>query len=289
MINDQAARLRRQIENNKNPKQAKTLCIISGKGGVGKSNIAVNFSLELINNGKKVLLIDLDVGMGNVDILLGLHAKKTIFDMFHENLLIHDIIEVGPNNLAYIAGGSGLQDFFSMDENKKSFFITQYNELVDMFDFIIFDMGAGIQAESLFFILSADECIVVTTPEPTSITDAYSAIKHVISNQRNMPIYVIMNRSISKKSGKQALNRFSGVIEQFLQIKVRQLGILPDDKAVVQSVIKQVPYLLLNERSDVSKALKELTFNYLSDGEGMDKDRSASSFVKKLKQYLMER
>ncbi|RLL45334.1 MinD/ParA family protein [Oceanobacillus piezotolerans] len=285
MLNDQAASLRRAMNGNTSSNEAKTLCVISGKGGVGKSNFAINFSLELINNGKKVLLFDLDVGMGNIDILLGVHAKKTIYDMFQEKLPIHDIIEVGPKNFAYIAGGSGLQGFFSMDEENKNFFIEQYTKLVNQYDFIIFDMGAGVQNDSMFFILAADECIVVTTPEPTSITDAYSMIKHVIVNGGKMPIHVIMNRSHSKKSGEQALERFKQVIYRFLEIEIKKLGILPEDKVVSQSVIKQTPYLLYNERASVSKALRQLTSYYLNQMESLNSIQPAT-FLSKLKHFI---
>src|SRR5690625_2515971 len=105
-MHDQAAGLRRKLGMNGNVKQAKTISVLSGKGGVGKSNIAINFSISLLRRQKKVLLIDLDVGMGNVDILLGLHASRTIIDMFNQELSIHEITEKGPNGLAYISGGS---------------------------------------------------------------------------------------------------------------------------------------------------------------------------------------
>lgn len=288
VMHDQAASLRRRLEMSKHPKQAKTISIISGKGGVGKSNIAINFSLELIRSKKKVLLFDLDVGMGNVDILLGSHARKTIIDMFAEHLSIHDIIESGPNTLSYIAGGSGLNSFFMMDHHKQGFFFEQYKELVQLYDYIIFDIGAGATEDSLFFILASDECIVVTTPEPTSITDAYGMIKHVVHHQSNMPIYVIMNRALSQKDGIKSLERFKLVITQFLQVDVQMMGILPDDPSVSKAVRKQVPYVLLNERSAISKAMKQLTANYLSKLDDVNNLRPAS-FVQKLKQLMTER
>lgn len=288
-VSDQATNLRRRLEMSKHPKQAKTVSIISGKGGVGKSNFAINFSLELINNRKKVLLFDLDVGMGNIDILLGVHAKKTIIDMFTDHLSVHDIVELGPGSLSYIAGGSGLNSFFTLDSEKQNFFFQQYKELVQTYDYIIFDMGAGATKDSLFFILASDECIVVTTPEPTSITDAYGMIKHVIHNQPDMPLYVIMNRSLSLKDGRKSLDRFKLVISQFLQVDIHNMGILPDDQTVLKAVRRQIPYVLLNEKSAISKAMKHLTYNYLfSMSKGMNNHRPAS-FVQKLKHLMTER
>ncbi|SEQ57715.1 flagellar biosynthesis protein FlhG [Virgibacillus subterraneus] len=287
-MHDQAASLRRQLAISKDPRQGRTIAVVSGKGGVGKSNVALNFSLELLNQDKKVLLLDLDVGMGNIDILLGLHSEKTIVDMFTGHLSVHDIIETGPRGLAYVAAGSGLTDLFMMDQEKRDYFYQQYDELVNMYDYIIFDMGAGATNDSLSLILASDECVVVTTPEPTSITDAYGMIKHILNKQRNMPISVIMNRSASVKSGYQALDRFQRVVTQFLDVEIQKLGILPDDKIVSTAVIRQIPYVLLNEKAAVSKAIKEIVNNYTSYGTEYQQQKS-TSFVTKLKQFMMER
>ncbi|MFB4167478.1 MinD/ParA family protein [Virgibacillus sp. JSM 102003] len=287
-MHDQAASLRRQLEISKDPRQTRTIAVVSGKGGVGKSNVALNFSLELLSQDKKVLLMDLDVGMGNIDILLGLHSEKTIVDMFTDRLSVHDIIETGPRGLAYIAAGSGLTDLFLMDEEKRDYFYQQYDELVKLYDYIIFDMGAGATNDSLSMILASDECIVVTTPEPTSITDAYGMIKHILNRQGNMPISVIMNRSASAKSGNQALDRFQRVVAQFLNVEIKKLGILPDDKIVPTAVIRQIPYVLLNNKAAVSKAINVIVRNYTLYGTESQQQKS-TSFVKKLKQFMMER
>ncbi|WP_430785897.1 MinD/ParA family protein [Virgibacillus flavescens] len=287
-MNDQAMSLRRKLQQSKNPKQAKTISIVSGKGGVGKSNFALNFSLELLKTQKQVLLFDLDVGMGNIDILLGLNAKRTIVDMFDEELKVHDIIEKGPNGLSYIAAGNGLANFFTMDESRKDYFLEQYNELVQLYDYIIFDMGAGATQESLFFIVSSDECIVITTPEPTSITDAYGMIKHIVNNQSDMPIYLIMNRSLTYKSGKKSLERFQRVISQFLNIEILPMGILPDDRTVSTAVIRQIPYSILNKNAAISKALREIVANYSQNSLKVN-DKESTSFVQKMKRFLVER
>jgi len=285
--NDQASSLRRRLEAAQHPKEGKTLSIISGKGGVGKSNIALSFSLELINQQKKVLLIDLDVGMGNIDVLLGLHTKKTIFDMFEESLSIHDIIETGPQDLAYIAAGSGLRDFFSLDKEKKHFFLEQYKELIALYDYIIFDFGAGISEESMFFMLSSDECIVVTTPETTSIMDAYSIIKHLVNQRGELLVRVIMNRVEFQKQGLDTFVRLRQVIQQFLHIDIELMGMLPEDKSVKEAVQKQIPYLLWGKKSRISKATRAFTFNYLTNKQKVNNVKPLS-FVQKLKSWIAE-
>lgn len=285
MKHDQAEGLRRKL----GPfvKQAKTVSVISGKGGVGKSNFALNFSLQLIANGKKVLLFDLDIGMGNIDILMGLRAEKTIVDMFQNHLTIEDIIETGPKGLSYIAGGSGLNGFFHMNGTDKDFFYEQYRKLLDQYDYILFDMGAGVTEDGLYFILASDECIVITTPEPTSITDAYGMIKHVTGKQKDMPIYVVMNRSTNHQTGLNALEQFKKVVVKFLGIEIKAMGIIPNDKTVIQAVLNQVPFVMFNERSKASKAMDHIAYRYVTQSKEISRNTSFS-FVQKLKQ-LMER
>ena len=285
-MDDQAASLRRKVEMNSQPREAKTISIISGKGGVGKSNIALNISLELMNQDKKVILFDLDVGMGNINILLGLQPRKSIVDLLNEELSIFDIIEQGPRNLSYIAGGTGLSSFFTLDAPKKNHFFEQYNELVHLYDYIIFDMGAGVTVDSLFFILASDECIVITTPEPTSITDAYSMIKQVVTNGYDMPIHVILNRARSQKEGMQALKRFQQVVTQFLQIHINLMGIIPEDQIVSEAVRKQTPYVILNEKSRAARAIRELTINYIKSTKQMNNIRTFS-FIQRLKKFIV--
>ncbi|GAA0435199.1 MAG: MinD/ParA family protein [Bacillota bacterium] len=288
MRHDQADGLRKKLKAMQDFTQAKTIAVISGKGGVGKSNITINFSLELVRQRNRVLVIDMDIGMGNIDILLGLHVERTIIDMFEEHLSIQEIIQHGPGDLDYIAAGSGLSDIFSIDQHKRNFFFQQYKKLVNYYDFIIFDMGAGITQDSLSIILASDECFVITTPEPTSITDAYSMIKHIVSYDDTLPMQVIMNRSHSEKEGWEALRRFNQVIFQFLQVETKLLGTLPEDRTVTTAVIRQTPYVLLKKNSAVARAMKQLVKNYCSV-QPVNQSDTTPSFLGKLKQLLTER
>jgi flagellar biosynthesis protein FlhG len=287
MMNDQAENLRRRLHMKYKPKQAKTLSVVSGKGGVGKSNVALNFCLQLNNHHKKVLLFDLDFGMGNVDILLGVHPNKTIIDMFQEQLPIWDIIEEVSGELDCIAGGSGLNSLFKADSTMMDYFFDQYDQLITMYDYIVFDMGAGAAQESIRFVLASDECIVVTTPEPTSITDAYGMIKYILSYHPSMPIHVVMNRSQTEKSGYEALLRLKKVVAQFLGEDIQSMGVLPEDKIVSRSVMSQTPFMLYNDRSPIAKAMKKLTKEYISGSPGVMQEKS--TFIQKLKQLLNER
>ncbi|GAB3794750.1 MinD/ParA family protein [Virgibacillus kimchii] len=285
-MHDQAENLRRRLQVKNEPRQATTMSVISGKGGVGKSNVALNFCLQLIKHEKKALLFDLDIGMGNVDILLGLSPNKTIIDMFDGRLSIHEIIEQGPGGLSYIAGGSGLNSLFKADSNMMDYFFAQYEQLVCMYDYIIFDMGAGVTEEHIRFVLASDECMVVTTPEPTSITDAYGMIKHIVSCRPSMPIHVVMNRSQTEKSGYEALLRFKKVVLQFLNTDVHPLGILPEDRNVPKAVMNQMPFLLYDDASPVSKAIKNLTNGYISNSQDFIVEKI--TFIQRLKRLLVK-
>ncbi|MBO1003788.1 MinD/ParA family protein [Pseudogracilibacillus auburnensis] len=280
---DQAERLRNRLKGQ--DKQAKTIAIVSGKGGVGKSNTALNFSIELQNRGKKVLLFDLDVGMGNIDILLGNESKHSIVNLFNEFLPIHDIIELGPKGLSYIAGGSSLNELIQLDEDKLNYFYEQYDRLVNDYDYILFDLGAGASISSMSFVLSSDECVVITTPEPTSITDAYSMIKHIILKRKDMPISVIMNRCNSRKEGVRTLEKFNQVVSHFLHSNIIKMGMLPNDQIVSTAVIRQTPYILLNKNAPVSKALNEIVTNFLQQTNELN-ELQRVSFVQKLKHFL---
>lgn len=265
LMRDQAASLREKLELHHLTKPAKTIAVVSGKGGVGKSNLALNFALELTNNGRKVLLFDLDVGMGNIEILLGKSSNKSIVQLFSRSCPIEEVIEEGPNALSYVAGGSGLAEIFTMDESKYHFFLAQFPKLLDTYDFIIFDMGAGISEGSAHFVLAADECIVVTTPEPTSLTDAYAMIKHVLQKSPDMSISLLVNRAASIKAGEQTIKRLSHVVSQFLQKNIKTLGIVPEDKKVRQAVSDQIPFILSNRKGAAAVAVKDIVEQYLGD------------------------
>src|SRR4051794_29388600 len=179
-MTDQAKLLRERVNQKKSTvekRKTRTIAVTSGKGGVGKSNFALNFALSLVQQKKKVLIFDVDLGFSNVDVLLGRSNKESIETMLEKDLSIWDIIEEGPNGLLFISGGSGFNDLPQMDEVKLNKIFSELSSLQGHVDYIILDTGAGLSYENLRFILAADDVILVTTPEPTSITDAYSIVK----------------------------------------------------------------------------------------------------------------
>src|SRR5690625_976278 len=264
MVNDQAKNLRLKVKQKENgKKQAKTIAIFSGKGGVGKSNFAVNFSICLSKQGKKVLIFDLDIGMGNVDVLLGLYPKYNLTTMFEKNLPISDIIEVGPGNLSYIASGNGLNDLFLINKDQIDFFFNQLSNISLEYDYFIFDLGAGMSEEHIEFISLSDESIVISTPEPTSYLDAYSAMKHIVSKKPEIQMSLLINNVSSIKEGEQLYEHLRIIVRDFLKYDIQLFGILPSDPIVSDAVRKQIPFYLLNPKAKISKRLAKIVLDHL--------------------------
>lgn len=288
-MSDQAEKLRAKIEELKGGTQSKAIAVVSGKGGVGKSNFSLNFALGLSKAGANVLLFDMDIGMGNIDILMGVSANYTIVDMFNNNLNLKDIIETGPHNLSYIAAGTGLSDIFQLNHNNFDLFIAQLESLLVEYQYVIFDMGAGVSQESLKFIMSAHEIFVLTTPEPTSITDAYAMIKYIHMKDSRTPFYLLVNRVYSEKQALTTMNRLGNAVKKFLKKDVHMLGDIPDDRVVVKAVSHQIPFLLYAPNSNVSRAILKIVDRYTTSSFNHNKSTSSYSFIAKLRQYFMER
>lgn len=286
-MKDQAESLRIKLQQKKSSTfNTTSIAVISGKGGVGKSNLSLNFALSLKKQGKSVLLFDMDIGMGNIDILMGLTSHHTVVDMLDNQLSINDIIKEGSNGLAYISGGSGLSSIFTMEIEKIDRFFEQLQLVLPQYEYVIFDMGAGMTNETLQFLIAMDEIFIVTTPEPTSITDAYAAMKYIYSYNNSIPYYLVVNRAQSENEGKQTLQRLSNVVTKFLNKESIQLGILPDDKTVSKAVSHQIPYILYSPKSTISRAMESLTSCYLENASYNEGSELKYSFITKLKRLI---
>ncbi|MEH7382542.1 MinD/ParA family protein [Bacillus sp. JJ1533] len=286
---DQATALRKKLASmNTEQEQSKTIAVISGKGGVGKSNFSLNFSIALSRLGKKVLLFDMDIGMGNIDILMGITAHHTIVDLFDNNLTINDLLIKGPEGIDYIAGGNGLPNLFKLDEKKSEVLIDQLQTVLNDYDYVLFDMGAGMTEETIKFLMAMDEIFVITTPEPTAITDAYSAIKYICLFDQSIPLYLIVNRAETVVEGQQTLKRLKQAVLQFLVKEVNRLGVLLDDKTVQQAVSHQEPFLIYAPKAVISKNLLEICKNYLDKNNEQNHDKNQhTSFISKLQRFFV--
>ncbi|WP_026692471.1 MinD/ParA family protein [Peribacillus kribbensis] len=289
-MSDQAQNLRLKVESLRARKETKAIGVISGKGGVGKSNFSLNFAISLAQKGKSVLLFDMDIGMGNIDILMGNTSAKNIVSFFEEGLSIVDVISKGPSGISYIAGGTGLSRIFQLDTDKVSRFFSEFEGIVETYQYIIFDMGAGISEDTVPFILSADEVFVITTPEPTSVTDAYAAIKYLTLQKQDLPFYLICNKAVSDKEGMNTVKRLQQVIQQFLQKDIGILGVLPEDRAVTRAVMEQAPFILTRPHAKISAALGAVLDKYLKRiDDKQDLIPMKAGFMGRLKQIVFKR
>lgn len=288
-MKDQAEALRLRILQMQGKHRPKTMAVVSGKGGVGKSNFSLNFAISLAERGHKVLLFDMDVGMGNIDILMGQSAPYSIVDYFEGKKSLTEIVATGPKGIHYIAGGTGLSHFVRMDQNVHARFSEDLMTFLNHYEYVLFDMGAGATTETIHFILSADEILVVTTPEPTAITDAYAMMKHIHLKDPTLPFLLIVNRVQSDKEGVETFRRLKAVLRQFLNREATEFGMIPDDKAIHQAVTRQTPFIL-NEKSQAARALQEMTERFCArQFDAISEQQTKPHFVTRLRRFLFER
>jgi len=260
-MGDQAERLR-ELVNSQNQKflshKARIIAVTSGKGGVGKTNLSVNLSICLSKLGKKVTLIDTDLGLANVDLMLGMIPQYHLGHFFSGEQELADVVMEGPAGVKVIAGGSGLQELADISPWQLESCINSLNTLEEDNDFIILDTGAGISNKVIRFLLAAEELIVVTVPEPTSIADAYGVIKIITKENPKARIYVAVNMVRSEEEGEQVIKRLSMVAEKFLHYPLESLGCIFYDSNVPKAVKQQQPFYLTHPNSRASQSVMKM-------------------------------
>lgn len=279
---DQAARLREQMAHINKENATRLITITSGKGGVGKSNFVVNLAISLRKQGKKVLIFDADIGMGNDDVLMGLYPRYNVLDLIKNNLNIEDVIITGPEGVDLLPGGSGMNYIEELSEEERLNFLSKINSL-DGYDYILIDTGAGISKNILAFIQASETLILVTTPEPTSITDGYSLLKAVDTYKIKDEVLLVVNKVFDYEEGNTTYFKYSNTITKFLKIKTKYIGCILDDKKLVASVKEQVPVVLNYPSSDAASCIRKITNRILNDYDIMEDSKDgAKGFFKRL-------
>lgn len=267
MMNEQAERLRdlakalqekiqSQVFNLTAP--CRVLTVSSGKGGVGKTNLALALSLALAGENYRVILIDADLGMANVDVILGMIPRYNLSDVFRGEKRIEEVIQEGPAGLKIIPGGSGIEEMVNLEPQALTRLLDDVAALEEKLDYLIVDTGAGISRQVMAFTLAAEEILLVTTPEPTALTDAYGLIKVFKQHQGKGRCRLVINMVKSEQEGRETAQKLVKVVQQFLKFKIEVAGFIPSDRAVAEAVRKNQSYILAFPRSPASLATMEL-------------------------------
>ena len=266
---DQADKLRQLTVNKQNIKsivKPTVITVTSGKGGVGKSNFVVNLAISLQKSGKRVLIFDADVGMGNDDVLMGFYPKNNIYNILYDNMNISEVIVEGPFGVKLLPGGTGNGKLENVTEAQRDNFLQQITQLDDL-DYILMDTGAGINRDVLGYISCCDELIILTTPEPTSLTDAYSLIKAVNYFKIKTSAKVVINRILNNDEGKLTFDKFNNTVKSFLNMDLEYLGCICEDSKITQSVRKQEPFLLCYPNCGASKDINAIAASIAGNKE----------------------
>lgn len=251
---DQAAGLRSLSRT----KPVKVIAITAGKGGVGKSNVSVNLAVALAQQNKKVMLLDADLGLANIDVMLGLHTKYNLSHVIQGTCHLSDIILHGPFGVQVIPAASGTEFMTQLTATEHAGLIDAFNELTDDLDYMIIDTAAGISDTVLSFTRSSQELIVVVCDEPTSLTDAYALIKVMSKRYEWKHFHILANMVRQIKDGRELFNKLFKVADQFLDVHLDYLGSIPFDEHIHKSVKRQKPILLAYPDASAAIALREL-------------------------------
>lgn len=291
MMWDQAEKLRKMVKNvqdkpqsaviKANHTKARVITVTSGKGGVGKTNFTVNLALAFAKLGKKIAVIDADLGMGNVDVVLGCSNRYNILHLLEGNFSLKDIITDGPLGIKFMSGGSGMHKLANLTNLQLTHIINQISLLDDWAEIILIDTGAGINQSVMNFVIAADEVIIITTPEPTSITDAYAMMKTFVSHRGTGILNLVINRVIEVNEGIIAADKLTKVALNFLGLSLTHLGTVSEDVNLIRAVKKQIPLLLAYPNTASARCIEQIAHRILY-GEIIKKNSGIKGFFDSL-------
>ena len=262
---DQADSLRNIIKKHEieaREKTARVITVTSGKGGVGKTSLSVNLAIQLSRLGKKVVIMDADFGLANIEIMLGIRPKYNLTDLMFRGKDINDIITYGPEGIGFISGGSGINEMANLDRDQVFQLIQKMYDLDRQADIIIVDTGAGIGNSVLEFVAASAEVLLVVTPEPTSITDAYALLKTLNRNTSYKPgktvVKMVANQVRNEKEADELFDKLGIVVNKFLNIDIDYMGAIPYDNNMQKAVMRQQPLSMALPNSGAARSVEKI-------------------------------
>ena len=274
--------LRKSDNNRSNDSGPRIIAVTSGKGGVGKTNIVGNLAIAFSLLNKKVMIFDGDLGLANIDVLMGIRSKSHIQHVISGQKTLSEIIETGPENVKIIPGGSGLQKLSNLSEGERLLLLNEFDAIDQNIDIFLIDTGAGISTNITYLNMAAEERIVISTPEPTSITDAYALIKVMYQEHGTKEFQLLVNMVKSQREAEAVYNHFNSNLSRYLRdIQLVYLGFIYKDEYVQKSVRKQKPVILSYPKSMAGKQFIQLARKMLDETQENLKGNALSFFWKK--------
>ena len=259
------------------------IAVTSGKGGVGKTNVVGNLAIAYQQLGKRVLIFDADLGLANIDIIFGINPKHTIEDVIKGEKELSDIIVEGPEGVAIIPASSGTQELAHLSEGHKINLLNEFDQLNSRFDILLIDTSAGISSNVIYFNLAAQERIVVVTPEPTSVTDAYALMKVMFNRHGTKNFTVLMNMVKDENEAKSVYEHLAKVAARFMvSISIDYAGHIPWDKHLQIAVSRREPVTCCHPEASSSQNFKALAKYLLDRGNGRSSEGNIQFFWKQL-------
>ncbi|MCU7923941.1 MAG: MinD/ParA family protein [Candidatus Thiodiazotropha sp. (ex Dulcina madagascariensis)] len=241
-----------------NPEPVRVIAVTGGKGGVGKTNISANLGVALAELGRRVVLLDADLGLANLDVVLGLHAERNLSHVMHGECSLEEIMVTGPKGLKVVPGASGIQRMAEMSQAEHAGLIHAFSEVANSVDVLLIDTAAGISDLVVSFSRAAQEQIVVVCDEPASITDAYAIIKLLNREHGVSRFRILANMVKSVQEGRNLYNKMCRVTDQYLDVMLTYMGSIPYDEQLRKAVRSQKPVVEAYPRSRVAQAFKNL-------------------------------
>lgn len=270
------------LQENSKGKLANVITITSGKGGVGKTSIAINLAMQLAAMNKKVIIIDADMGLANVEVMLGIRPKYDLGDIMYGDKKFSDIITEGPMGIGFISGGSGIHELNNLSSEQIHNMTNRLFELDEIADYIIVDTSAGITDTIMQFVQVSSQVLVVTTPEPTSITDAYAVLKALnrkIDEDSKIKVKMISNRVSGQHEGEVLHAKLNSVVQKYLALKLEYAGAVIQDNNLSKGILNQQPVSITNPNSSSVRSIKVLAEKITNDKTEVEKKGMSSFFT----------